>query len=398
MSSIDDHEGDTLILILKGRLLAYGIPTRDNYAPLWLKGDVDLNYLTYYNSPNGPTTDLTPEKCVQLGPKGKALDVVLFHALKRCVQGPLLLVFYRVTKQSYMQVALLMFKQFYYLSPRAKIQVLASMLNTSWKGDVDQWRSELMERHMEIGKFKFTYREISLLGVMMSAERFSPTLFSQVALIITEMRPSDSFDDDITKICLLAQQYQGIADSERCGLVPHQDIVPWAERPVSYDEFHTFDTFTPWYSPFSFKHQMAHSLYEYPLPHSLAMLHPPRFPICGFCGKSNHDRKDCFAENPCNTCGKIGHFAITCRTKKPNKALNICVEDMSELSTDKSYRKLLSVLLLCYRMPRLYQYADQHRMRDLSFILLIFHDPLTKLYTTVTQGDTTITRQIQFMI
>jgi hypothetical protein len=131
VSSIDDHEGDTLILILKGRMLAYGIPTRDNYAPLWLKDDADLNYLTCYDSPNGPTTDPFPEKCVQLGPKGKALDIALFHALKRCVQGPLLLLFDRVTKQSYMQVALLMYKQIYDQSPRAKIQVLASMLNTS---------------------------------------------------------------------------------------------------------------------------------------------------------------------------------------------------------------------------------------------------------------------------
>jgi hypothetical protein len=256
VSSIDDHEGDTLILILKGRMLAYGIPTRDNYAPLWLKDDADLNYLTCYDSPNGPTTDPFPEKCVQLGPKGKALDIALFHALKRCVQGPLLLLFDRVTKQSYMQVALLMYKQIYDQSPRAKIQVLASMLNTSWKGDVDQWRSELMDRHMEIKKIKFTYREISLLGVMISAERFSPTLFSQVALVITEMRPGDSFDDDITKICLLAQQYQGIADSKKCGFVPHQDIVPMAERPVPYDivpraerpvpydEFHTLSDST----------------------------------------------------------------------------------------------------------------------------------------------------------
>ena len=118
-----------------------------------------------------------------------------------------------------------------------------------------------MERHMEIGKFKFTYREISLLGVMISAERFSPTLFSQVALIITEMRPGDSFDDDITKICLLAQQYQGIADSKRCGLVPHQDIVPRAERPVSYDES-CWATCTPCYPSFPYNH---------PLPHSLAM-------------------------------------------------------------------------------------------------------------------------------
>ena len=193
VSGIDDHEGDTLIFILKGRMLAYGIPTRDNDAPLWLKDDADLNYFTCYDIP----TDPSPEKCVQLGPKGKALDVALFHALKRCVQGPLLLLFDRVTKQSYMQVALLMYKQFYDQSPSAKIQVLASMLNTSWKGDVDQWRSELMERHMEIGKINFTYREISLLGVMISAEKFSPTLFSQVALVITEMRPGDSFDDDI---------------------------------------------------------------------------------------------------------------------------------------------------------------------------------------------------------
>ena len=61
--------------------------------------------------------------------------------------------------------------------------LVASMLNTSWKGDVEQWRSDLMEQHMEIGKIKFTYREISLLGVMISAEKISPSLFSQVALI-----------------------------------------------------------------------------------------------------------------------------------------------------------------------------------------------------------------------
>ena len=131
VSGIDDHEGDTLIIILKGRMLAYGIPTRDNYAPLWLKGDADLNYLTSYDSQNGRITDLVPGKCVQLGPKGKALDIALFHALKRCVQGPLLVLFYRVTKQSYMQVALLMYKQLYEQSRRAKLQVLASMLNTS---------------------------------------------------------------------------------------------------------------------------------------------------------------------------------------------------------------------------------------------------------------------------
>ena len=140
--------------------------------------------MTSYDSQSGPITDFVPNKCVQLGPKGKALDIALFHALKRCVQGPLLILFDRVTKQSYMQVALLMYKQIYEQSPRAKLQVLASMLNTSWKGDVDQWRSDLMERHMEIGKIKFTYREISLLGVMISAEKISPSLFSQVALII----------------------------------------------------------------------------------------------------------------------------------------------------------------------------------------------------------------------
>jgi len=85
------------------------------------------------------------------------------------------------------QVALLMYKQIYEQSPRAKLQVLASMLNTSWKGDVDQWRSDLMERHMEIRKIIFTHREISLLGVMISAEKISSSLFSQVALVITEM-------------------------------------------------------------------------------------------------------------------------------------------------------------------------------------------------------------------
>ena len=89
-----------------------------------------------------------------------------------------------------------------------------------------------MERHMEIGKIKFTYREISLLGVMISAEKISPSLFSQVALIITEMRPGDSFDDDITKICLLAQQYQGIVNSEKRGVFTYPDRVPRAERPV----------------------------------------------------------------------------------------------------------------------------------------------------------------------
>ena len=82
----------------------------------------------------------------EISPVSGAVDITLFHALKRCVQGPLLIHFDRVTKQSYMQVVLLMHKQIYEQSPRAKLQVLASMLNTSWKGDVDQWRSDLMER------------------------------------------------------------------------------------------------------------------------------------------------------------------------------------------------------------------------------------------------------------
>ena len=108
---------------------------------------------------------------------------------------------------------------------------------------------------MEIGKIKFTYREISLLGVMISTEKISPSLFSQVALVITEMRPGDSFDDDITKICLLAQQYQGIANSKKVlasnmmrqppemrklGDLTYPDRVPRAEiaeRPVFSTEF-----------------------------------------------------------------------------------------------------------------------------------------------------------------
>ena len=74
------------------------------------------------------------------------------------------------------------------------------------------------------------------------------------------------------------------------------------------------------------------------------VLHPSRFPICGFCGKNTHERKNCYAENPCSNCGKCGHFAFQCRTKKSNKAPNRCVRDISELLTNKSYCKLSALL------------------------------------------------------
>ena len=41
----------------------------------------------------------------------------------------------------------------------------------------------------------------------MSSQKVSPSLYSQVGMMVTTMDPDNTFDDDITKICLLAQQY-----------------------------------------------------------------------------------------------------------------------------------------------------------------------------------------------
>ena len=46
---------------------------------------------------------------IKLSAASKKLDKALFHALKRCVTGPVALHFDRVTKSSYIQVTLLMY-------------------------------------------------------------------------------------------------------------------------------------------------------------------------------------------------------------------------------------------------------------------------------------------------
>ena len=102
----------------------------------------------------------------------KKLDKALFHALKRCVTGPVSLHFDRVTKCSYMQVTLLMYKDIFHSGPRAKLNTLGiSMLDIPWNGNVEEWKAAIMDRHMKLRTVKFNIRELSLFGVLMSSQK-----------------------------------------------------------------------------------------------------------------------------------------------------------------------------------------------------------------------------------
>ena len=252
---------------------------------------------------------------IQLTPTNKKLDKALFHALKRCVTGPVALHFDRVTKCSYVQVTLLMYKDIFHSGPRAKLNTLGNMLDIPWNGNVEEWKALIMDRHNKLRTVKFNLRELSLFGVLMSSQKISPSLYSQVGVMVTTMDPDSTFDDDITKICLLAQQYSKESSSTSLSV---NSAIPDPRR--------------------------SYSASKIPIARSGYIEYSP----CGFCGKTNHDRKDCFAENPCSICGKIGHFAKTCRTKKSNVARAPtdkpeASEDFGQLMDDESYQKLVSL-------------------------------------------------------
>ena len=95
----------------------------------------------------------------------------------------------------------------FHLGPRAKLNALISILDIPWNGNVEEWKATIMDRHMKLRAVKFNIRDLSLFGVLMSSQKVSPSLYSQVGVMVTTMDPESTFDDDITKICLLAQQY-----------------------------------------------------------------------------------------------------------------------------------------------------------------------------------------------
>ena len=144
---------------------------------------------------------------IKLSAASKKLDKALFHALKRCVTGPVALHFDRVTRSSYIQVTLLMYKDIFHSGPRAKLNTLGNMLDIPWNGNVEEWKALIMDRHNKLRTVKFNLRELSLFGVLMSSQKVSPSLYSQVGVMVTTMDPDSTFDDDVIKICLLAQQY-----------------------------------------------------------------------------------------------------------------------------------------------------------------------------------------------
>jgi len=208
-----------------------------------------------------------------------------------------------------------MYKDIFHSGPRAKLNTLGNMLDIPWNGNVEEWKATIMDRHNKLRTVKFNLRELSLFGVLMSSQKVSPSLYSQVGVMVTTMDPDSTFDDDITKICLLAQQYSKESSSTSLSV---NSAIPEPRRSYSASK-------TP---------NVRSGYIEYP--------------PCGFCGKTNHDRKDCFAENPCSICGKVGHFAKTCRTKKINVASTPtdkpeASEEFSQLMDDESYQKLVSL-------------------------------------------------------
>ena len=208
-----------------------------------------------------------------------------------------------------------MYKDIFHSGPRAKLNTLGNMLDIPWNGNVEEWKALIMDRHNKLRTVKFNLRELSLFGVLMSSQKVSPSLYSQVGVMVTTMDPDSTFDDDVTKICLLAQQYSKESSSTSLSV---NSAIPEPRR--------------------------SYSAAKNPISRSGYIEYSP----CGFCGKTNHDRKDCFAENPCKICGKIGHFAKTCRTNKSNVARAPTEkpeanEEFSQLMDDESYQKLVSL-------------------------------------------------------
>ena len=70
-------------------------------------------------------------------------------------------------------------------------------------GNVEEWKAAIMDRHMKLRTVKFNIREVSLFGVLMSSQKVSPSLYSQVGVMVTTIDPESTFDDDITKSCML---------------------------------------------------------------------------------------------------------------------------------------------------------------------------------------------------
>ena len=238
VQSMTSSGGDKLINMQRNKMPEIGARSKksiDN-APPWLQADAELNYSSLDDEPlekteaekakgkkatsesseskssseelfveeetlpadgqpvpRGHTSNIQSsalaDSGIRLSPAAKKLDKALFHALKRCVIGPVALHFDRVTKCSYVQVTLLMYKDIFHSGPRAKLNTLGNMLDIPWNGNVEEWKATIMDRHMKLRTVKFNLRELSLFGVLMSSQKVSPSLYSQVGVMVATMDP-----------------------------------------------------------------------------------------------------------------------------------------------------------------------------------------------------------------
>ena len=281
VQSMTSSGGDKLIDMQRSKMPEIGTRSKKSIenAPPWLQADAELNYSSSDDEPLEKTEAKKAEKAkgkkavtdsseskssseeliveeetpadgqtlprghksniqssaladfgIKLSPAAKKLDKALFHALKRCVIGPVALHFDRVTKCSYVQVTLLMYKDIFHSGPRAKLNTLGNMLDIPWNGNVEEWKATIMDRHNKLRTVKFNLRELSLFGVLMSSQKVSPSLYSQVGVMVTTMDPDSTFDDDITKICLLAQQYSKESSSTSLSV---NSVIPEPRRSYS---------------------------------------------------------------------------------------------------------------------------------------------------------------------
>ena len=157
VQSMTSSGGDKLIDMQRSKMPEIGTAFKksiDN-APPWLQADAELNYSSSddeFKEKTKAFTDSSESKSsseeliveeetpadgqtlprghksniqssaladtgIKLSPSAKKLDKALFHALKRCVIGPVALHFDRVTKCSYVQVTLLMYKAIFHSGP-----------------------------------------------------------------------------------------------------------------------------------------------------------------------------------------------------------------------------------------------------------------------------------------